>query len=199
MTMDQLKAKIRSVPDFPKAGILFYDITTLLQDAAGFRAAIDSLAIPFQDQAIEVVVAVESRGFIFGAVVADLPTRLNGARGSVVGKGGPYHSPITKGGLADSDKRSTQSRHGRKAMLHSGDRKMAGDAAEDAIAAVLRMSDQFDQRFGPRFRARVGSRPGLERHVKLHRLVQRGLCERVFDAQIRGAVFNYNRRAGKFK
>jgi adenine phosphoribosyltransferase len=71
MTMDQLKAKIRSVPDFPKAGILFYDITTLLQDAAGFRAAIDSLAIPFQDQGIEVVVAVESRGFIFGAAVAD--------------------------------------------------------------------------------------------------------------------------------
>ncbi|PYR55914.1 MAG: adenine phosphoribosyltransferase [Acidobacteria bacterium] len=69
--MDQLKAKIRSVPDFPKAGILFYDITTLLQDAAGFRAAIDSLAIPFQDQGIEVVVAVESRGFIFGAAVAD--------------------------------------------------------------------------------------------------------------------------------
>ena len=71
MTMDQLKAKIRSVPDFPKAGILFYDITTLLQDAAGFHAAIDSLAIPFQDQGIEVVAAVESRGFIFGAAVAD--------------------------------------------------------------------------------------------------------------------------------
>ena len=71
MTMDQLKAKIRSVPDFPKAGILFYDITTLLQDAAGFRAAIDSLAIPFQDQGIEVVAAVESGGFIFGAAVAD--------------------------------------------------------------------------------------------------------------------------------
>ena len=69
--MDQLKAKIRHVPDFPKAGILFYDITTLLQDADGFRAAIDSLAIPFQDQRIEVVVGIESRGFIFGAAVAD--------------------------------------------------------------------------------------------------------------------------------
>jgi adenine phosphoribosyltransferase len=69
--MDQLKAKIRNVPDFPKAGILFYDITTLLQDAAGFRAAIDSLAVPFQDQGIDVVVAIESRGFIFGAAVAD--------------------------------------------------------------------------------------------------------------------------------
>src|SRR5438132_7990734 len=71
MTMDQLKAKIRSVPDFPKAGILFYDITTLLQDAAGFHAAIDSLALPFEDQGIDVVVGIESRGFIFGAAVAD--------------------------------------------------------------------------------------------------------------------------------
>ena len=69
--METLKQKIRHVPDFPKAGILFYDITTLLQDAAGFRAAIDSLALPFKDQGIEVVVGIESRGFIFGAAVAD--------------------------------------------------------------------------------------------------------------------------------
>jgi adenine phosphoribosyltransferase len=69
--MDDLKSKIRSVPDFPKAGILFYDITTLLQDAAGFRAAIDSLVLPFEHQGIEVVVGIESRGFIFGAAVAD--------------------------------------------------------------------------------------------------------------------------------
>jgi len=71
MIMDNLKDRIRSVPDFPKAGILFYDITTLLQDAAGFRAAIDSLALPFLDQRIDVVVGIESRGFIFGAAVAD--------------------------------------------------------------------------------------------------------------------------------
>jgi adenine phosphoribosyltransferase len=70
MTMD-LKAKIRHVPDFPKAGILFYDITTLLQDAAGFRAAIDSLSLPFHNQGIDIVVGIESRGFILGAVVAD--------------------------------------------------------------------------------------------------------------------------------
>jgi adenine phosphoribosyltransferase len=69
--MDHLKEKIRNVPDFPKAGILFYDITTLLQDAAGFRTAIDSLAIPFEGQGIDVVVGIESRGFIFGAAVAD--------------------------------------------------------------------------------------------------------------------------------
>ena len=71
MTMDDLKAKIRHVPDFPKAGILFYDITTLLQDPMGFRAAIDSLALPFKDQDIDLVVGIESRGFIFGAAVAD--------------------------------------------------------------------------------------------------------------------------------
>jgi len=69
--MDQLKAKIRHVPDFPRAGILFYDITTLLQDAAGLRAAIDSLSTPFTDQGVDLVVGIESRGFIFGAAVAD--------------------------------------------------------------------------------------------------------------------------------
>ena len=71
VTTDQLRQKIRHVPDFPKAGILFYDITTLLQDPAGFHAAIDSLAAPFQGHGIELVVGVESRGFIFGAAVAD--------------------------------------------------------------------------------------------------------------------------------
>jgi adenine phosphoribosyltransferase len=69
--MDDLKTKIRHVPDFPKAGILFYDITTLLQDPLGLRAAIDGLALPFKDQGIEMVVGIESRGFIFGAAVAD--------------------------------------------------------------------------------------------------------------------------------
>ena len=71
MTMIDLKTQIRHVPDFPKAGILFYDITTLLQDPAGLRAAIDSIALPFQDQKIDLVVGIESRGFIFGAPVAD--------------------------------------------------------------------------------------------------------------------------------
>ena len=59
------------MPDFPKAGILFYDITTLLQDPVGFHAAIDTLALPFMDQHIDIVVGIESRGFIFGAPVAD--------------------------------------------------------------------------------------------------------------------------------
>jgi adenine phosphoribosyltransferase len=69
--MDQLKKKIRNVPDFPKAGILFYDITTLLRDAVGFRTAVDSLVAPFKAGSVDLVVGMESRGFIFGSVVAD--------------------------------------------------------------------------------------------------------------------------------
>jgi adenine phosphoribosyltransferase len=69
--MDHLKTRIRSVPDFPKTGILFYDITTLLQDAEGFRLAIDAMVTPFRDQHVDLIVGIESRGFIFGAAVAD--------------------------------------------------------------------------------------------------------------------------------
>ena len=71
MTAEQLKKKIRHVPDFPKRGILFYDITTLLRDPAGFRAIVDSLSTPFQGKGIDIVVGIESRGFIVGAAVAD--------------------------------------------------------------------------------------------------------------------------------
>ena len=69
-TMD-LKQHIRHVPDFPKAGILFYDITTLLRDPHGFKAAIDMLVTPYQGQGIDTVVGIESRGFILGAAVAE--------------------------------------------------------------------------------------------------------------------------------
>jgi adenine phosphoribosyltransferase len=69
--MEALKSRIRHVPDFPKPGILFYDVTTLLRDPEGFRLAIDSLAAPFQGKSIDVVVGIESRGFILGSAVAD--------------------------------------------------------------------------------------------------------------------------------
>jgi adenine phosphoribosyltransferase len=69
--LDALKSKIRHVPDFPKTGILFYDVTTLLRDPVGFRVAIDSLSNPYRDRGIGLVVGVESRGFILGAAVAD--------------------------------------------------------------------------------------------------------------------------------
>ncbi len=67
-----LKPLIRAIPDFPKPGILFRDITTLLQNPAGLRHTIDSLAKGFADQSIDCVVGIESRGFIFGAPVAYL-------------------------------------------------------------------------------------------------------------------------------
>lgn len=69
--MDTLKTRIRHVPDFPKAGILFYDVTTLLRDPEGFKLAIDSMSIPFTGKGIDLVVGIESRGFILGAAVAD--------------------------------------------------------------------------------------------------------------------------------
>ena len=69
--MDALKSQIRHVPDFPKPGILFYDVTTLLKDPQGFKLAIDSLAEPYQGLGITCVVGIESRGFILGSAVAD--------------------------------------------------------------------------------------------------------------------------------
>ena len=70
MSADDLRAKIREIPDFPKPGILFYDITTLLKDAAAFKESIELMLEPFKDQKIDVVVGMESRGFIFSAPMA---------------------------------------------------------------------------------------------------------------------------------
>ena len=70
MSAETLRAKIREIPDFPKPGILFYDITTLLKDAAAFKEAIGLMLDPFRGQQIDVVVGMESRGFIFSAPMA---------------------------------------------------------------------------------------------------------------------------------
>ena len=70
--MPELSTLIRDVPDFPKPGILFKDITTLLKDPAGFRQAIDDLAARVQHHQVDVVVGMESRGFIFAAPIAYL-------------------------------------------------------------------------------------------------------------------------------
>ena len=69
--MDTLKSNIRHVPDFPKPGILFYDITTLIRDPAGFKAVVQSMAAPYTPGSIDVVVGIESRGFILGGAIAD--------------------------------------------------------------------------------------------------------------------------------
>lgn len=68
--MQTLENKIRNVPDFPKKGIGFKDITTLIKDPQAFREAIDTLAAPYSGQKIDLVVGVEARGFIFAAALA---------------------------------------------------------------------------------------------------------------------------------
>ena len=69
--MEDLKKLIREVPDFPKPGILFYDITTLLRDKDGFQHVVDALADPFKGRGVDLIVGIESRGFILGGAVAD--------------------------------------------------------------------------------------------------------------------------------
>ena len=70
-SVDSLKPLIRHIPDYPKPGILFYDITTLLSDAKGLHAAIDCLVNPYRNDTVDCVIGIESRGFIFGTAVAD--------------------------------------------------------------------------------------------------------------------------------
>jgi adenine phosphoribosyltransferase len=68
--MPDLKQLIREVPDYPKAGILFYDITTLLKDKGGFHGVIDGLKAPYRDTKVDVVLGIEARGFIFAPALA---------------------------------------------------------------------------------------------------------------------------------
>jgi adenine phosphoribosyltransferase len=68
--MQDLKKLIREVPDFPKPGILFYDITTLLKDKLGLRGVIDGLQHHYQDSKVDLVLGVEARGFIFAPALA---------------------------------------------------------------------------------------------------------------------------------
>jgi adenine phosphoribosyltransferase len=70
MELADLRAKIRDIKDFPTEGVLFKDITTLLKDAPAFRYVIDHLASRYQRAGVEVVVGIESRGFIFGGALA---------------------------------------------------------------------------------------------------------------------------------
>lgn len=68
--MDDLKKLIREVPDFPKPGILFYDITTLIKDACGFRSVIDGLKNHYKGAQVATVLGIEARGFIFAPALA---------------------------------------------------------------------------------------------------------------------------------
>jgi adenine phosphoribosyltransferase len=71
MTTDELKAKIRNIPDFPIKGVMFRDITTLVKDKTAFKYVIDRLYERYKDRKIDQIVGIESRGFIFGGALAD--------------------------------------------------------------------------------------------------------------------------------
>ena len=68
--MDNLKNLIREVPDYPKPGILFYDVTTLLKDREGFHSLVDKLCEHYEGKKVDVVVGIEARGFIFAPALA---------------------------------------------------------------------------------------------------------------------------------
>src|SRR5271157_1026940 len=68
--MENLKKLIREVPDWPKPGILFYDITTLLKDKGGFRSVIDGLKYHYREAQVDAVLGIEARGFIFAPALA---------------------------------------------------------------------------------------------------------------------------------
>ena len=70
MNPDELRAKIRDIKDFPTEGILFKDITTLLKDGVAFRSVIDALAKRYTTSGVDIVVGIESRGFIFAGALA---------------------------------------------------------------------------------------------------------------------------------
>ena len=69
--MDDLKGLIRTIPDYPKPGIMFRDVTTLMGDAQGFKAAVQRMAQPYLGEPVDAVAGIEARGFILGGAVAD--------------------------------------------------------------------------------------------------------------------------------
>jgi adenine phosphoribosyltransferase len=70
-TVESLKKLVRTIPDYPKPGIMFRDVTTLMRDGEGFRASIAALAEPYAGAKINAVAGIEARGFVFGAAVAE--------------------------------------------------------------------------------------------------------------------------------
>ncbi|MHA1164084.1 MAG: adenine phosphoribosyltransferase [Alphaproteobacteria bacterium] len=71
MTDTDIRALVRTIPDYPKPGIMFRDITTLLGDAKGLTACVQQLAAPYMDSHVEAVAGIEARGFILGGAIAD--------------------------------------------------------------------------------------------------------------------------------
>ena len=140
-----LKQHIRHVPDFPKPGILFYDITTLLRDPEGFKTTIDRLSAPYMGKGIDVVVGIESRGFILGAAVAErigagfIPIRKPG---KLPGEGdqGDLRPRVRQGRARDSRRRGGEGAARADRGRRAGDRRHGrgrGGAGQESSAGQL--------------------------------------------------------------
>ena len=136
----ELRAKIRDIKDFPTEGILFKDITTLLKDGPAFRRVVDLLAAHYQRERVEVVVGIESRGFIFGGAIAH---QLNAG-----------FVPVRKLGKLPGKTIEVEYEleYGRDALavhedaIHPGQRVLAVDdllATGGTMAATLRLIEQL--------------------------------------------------------
>jgi len=136
----ELRAKIRDIKDFPTEGILFKDITTLLKDGPAFRRVVDLLAAHYQRERVEIVVGIESRGFIFGGALAH---QLNAG-----------FVPVRKLGKLPGKTIEVEYEleYGRDALavhedaIHAGQRVLAVDdllATGGTMAATLRLIEQL--------------------------------------------------------
>ena len=171
MNVDDLRAKIRDIKDFPTEGILFKDITTLLKDGPAWRFAVDSLASYYQKDKVEIVVGVESRGFIFGGAIAH---QLNAG-----------FVPVRKLGKlpAKTIEVEYELEYGRDALamhedaIKPGQRVLAVDdllATGGTMGATLRLVEQLGGRVvGVAFMIELGFLKGREKlkNYPLHSLI----------------------------
>src|SRR5207245_1670941 len=171
MDVAELRAKIRDIKDFPTEGILFKDITTLLKDGPAFRYVIDVLAGRYQKQRVDIVVAVESRGFIFGGALAhELSAGLVPVRklGKLPGKTIEVEYELEYGRDALAVHEEARGGHrargrGRADLRARGARRVGagrrGRGGEDADQRV----DDPEHLRAAGHAARVGIRPGAQR------------------------------------
>ena len=137
---DPLKELVRTVPDFPKPGILFYDITTLLKDKKGFAELIDALAAHYIGRDVDLVLGIEARGFIFGPALA---YRLNAGFVPVRKKGKLPHVKVSiayslEYGLDEMEMHEDALKAGERVILVD-DLIATGGTAEGAVKLMRRL------------------------------------------------------------
>ena len=140
MTLDDLAATIRTIPDYPKPGVQFRDITTLLSDAKAFRCAVDALVEPWRGERIDKVAGMEARGFILGGAVAH---QLNAGFVPIRKKGKLPHSVVSVAysleyGIDEMELHEDAARPGERVVLVD-DLIATGGTAEAAVTLLRRL------------------------------------------------------------